>query len=582
MKKKVVILMHEKDRHRDISCYQIWWLAKIWRDDGLEVDFLFGVKKFIPADILFMHIDLSIVPEEYFIFADQYPVVINGRIKDIRKSSVAMEIIKPNEDYDGPVIVKTNLNYQGKPEARLAVDHLPKWPERPRKLLRRWLMRRTGYTIFKSKSEVPPFLANDRRLVIQKFLPEREGDKYAMRLFLFLGHQLSGVRFISRDPIIKSHTDWVSERVEPHPDLIKLRNKMGLDYGKIDYVVHDDKPTVLDVNKTTGARNRNYTADYRERLMNRAKGIYDYFDEPILSINAPVIHQRKSIQVARTINRVVNKVSGIVSNEMKQKKLYEQYLLEFGKSRSDIWINSYSKSGTTWMQMILYQLTTDGEMDFDHIFDVSPWVWYSSLRNIKPSITPSPRLLKSHDKPELLEKFTSGKYIYMLRDGRDVALSWFYHRNNYRKFKGTFEEHFDDFLYGKDYNWFDHVKCWLENKPGLPLHYVKFEDLIRDFDETIKDLINFLGLSIDEQTLTRTRQQTTFEFLKNYDNQLGPQMNHFQESNCTPFSITSEGQFLRNGKVGEGKSFLSEAQHLAYQKRFAEILGDFDQVSEYR
>jgi len=68
MKKKVVILMHEKDRHRDISCYQIWWLAKIWRDDGLEVDFLFGVKKFIPADILFMHIDLSIVPEEYFIF----------------------------------------------------------------------------------------------------------------------------------------------------------------------------------------------------------------------------------------------------------------------------------------------------------------------------------------------------------------------------------------------------------------------------------------------------------------------------------------------------------------------------------
>jgi len=33
----------------------------------------------------------------------------------------------------------------------------------------------------------------------------------------------------------------------------------------------------------------------------------------------------------------------------------------------DIYIVSYPRSGTTWLQMILYQLTSDGSMGFDHI-----------------------------------------------------------------------------------------------------------------------------------------------------------------------------------------------------------------------
>src|SRR5579872_5891123 len=38
----------------------------------------------------------------------------------------------------------------------------------------------------------------------------------------------------------------------------------------------------------------------------------------------------------------------------------------------DIFIVSYPKSGTTWVQMILYQLMTSGEMNFPHIDCVSP------------------------------------------------------------------------------------------------------------------------------------------------------------------------------------------------------------------
>jgi hypothetical protein len=39
----------------------------------------------------------------------------------------------------------------------------------------------------------------------------------------------------------------------------------------------------------------------------------------------------------------------------------------------DLFIVSYPRSGTTLMQMILYQLRTDGSMDLPHIGAVSPW-----------------------------------------------------------------------------------------------------------------------------------------------------------------------------------------------------------------
>jgi len=62
----------------------------------------------------------------------------------------------------------------------------------------------------------------------------------------------------------------------------------------------------------------------------------------------------------------------------------------------DIFIATYPRSGTTWMQMILYQLTTDGKMDFPHIAEFCPW-FEASERSARGFETrPSPRLFKTH------------------------------------------------------------------------------------------------------------------------------------------------------------------------------------------
>ena len=47
---------------------------------------------------------------------------------------------------------------------------------------------------------------------------------------------------------------------------------------------------------------------------------------------------------------------------------------QFKPRESDIFIVTYLKCGTTWMQQIVHQLKTGGDMSFDEITDVVPCI----------------------------------------------------------------------------------------------------------------------------------------------------------------------------------------------------------------
>ena len=88
-----------------------------WREDGHTVIYLFGTRRLIPADLIFVHVNLSVVPDAYLEFASRYPIVINGRIRDIRKSTT--EPAATRRSLGRPVIVKSDLNHGGEPERTL-------------------------------------------------------------------------------------------------------------------------------------------------------------------------------------------------------------------------------------------------------------------------------------------------------------------------------------------------------------------------------------------------------------------------------------------------------------------------------
>ena len=68
-----------------------------------------------------------------------------------------------------------------------------------------------------------------------------------------------------------------SESVEPHPEVHGWRKQFNIDYGKLDYLVHDGHPVLIDVNKTIGASRQVADAPLQEMRSRLAEGLYSYF-----------------------------------------------------------------------------------------------------------------------------------------------------------------------------------------------------------------------------------------------------------------------------------------------------------------
>jgi hypothetical protein len=280
-RRTIAILFHENNRKRHLSSYAITFLAEFWRQDGNRVHYLFGTRKFVPADILLIHVDLSVVPDEYLEFASRYPIVLNRAARDIRKSLISANLVRPGDRYSGKVIVKTDLNYGGFPE-RIIRRNPPPWRRlSPRRFVRdntdgSGFKAPFGYRIYDSLAELPPLVFERNDDVVEKFLPEQEENFFFVRHYEFLGDCATCTRLAALDPIVKDQTVVRIEEVEPHAEIVQARERLNFDYGKFDYVVHDGEPVLLDANKTTGA-DRVSSRALNARRRHRANGIYAYF-----------------------------------------------------------------------------------------------------------------------------------------------------------------------------------------------------------------------------------------------------------------------------------------------------------------
>jgi hypothetical protein len=282
---RIAVLFHAGERHTDPAAYVVHHLARYWREDGHEVDYLYGTRRFRPADLLLVHVNLSVVPAEYLRFAARYPRALNAGIADIRKTTISRYLVRPGDGWRGPVIVKSDLNYGGQPEERLGEN----WMEQRFPLWRR-LARRAArlagrpdlpggwedYEIYDRIEDVPPARLRSRHFVVERFRPEREQGLYHLRIYLFLGDRHSCSRLASEDPIVKAQNSVRVEPVEPHPAVVAWRESLGMDYGKLDYVVEGGEAVLLDANKTIGASPRMANADLAAVRRHLAEGLYAY------------------------------------------------------------------------------------------------------------------------------------------------------------------------------------------------------------------------------------------------------------------------------------------------------------------
>jgi hypothetical protein len=112
----------------------------------------------------------------------------------------------------------------------------------------------SAYPVFSSIGAVPRDVFANRRLVVEKFIPEHDDQGYAIRYFYFLGRASVCYMLRSDEPATKFANAHTIERVAAPESLDVYRHQRGIDFGKIDFVMRDGQPVVLDVNRTPALR----------------------------------------------------------------------------------------------------------------------------------------------------------------------------------------------------------------------------------------------------------------------------------------------------------------------------------------
>lgn len=239
--------------------YFVEHLAALWRQGGWRVTLHQGLSPPPPpADAILLHVDLTRMPADYLAATEGYPLRLNATTPDIGKRTVSGNLVSRADSYDGPVMVKSERNAFGAPERRLALAQargLRRWGL----ALRERLPPRLGgplqapfYPYYARKAEVPRWVWRRPDLVVERFLPQLWDGHYTVNQAYCLGPVWVVSTFCAPQRVVKIEQAVKLRPLHDEvPEAVRERRRaLGLNYGKIDYVVHEGETQLLDANLT--------------------------------------------------------------------------------------------------------------------------------------------------------------------------------------------------------------------------------------------------------------------------------------------------------------------------------------------
>ncbi len=286
--RSVAILFHERARDAQAGNYRLWTLVSNWERMGTRVEYLYGIGRDTDADLLFPHLDVSYMPDDYWAFIQRHPRVVNRNVRDIRKTVYSTSRVGRADEYEGPVIVKTVNNCGGFSDVWLntrsrvtggasirarvmAKLSRQEWLGATRFRCARTLPR---YVIFDSLKMVPRGVFGNPHLIVEKFVPQREGDSYVMNMWIVFANRGVGRILRASDPYVKNANAKLDAFAVPPREIQDWQEKLGLTYGKMDFVMHDGKPILIDVNTTPTVTGDARSEQYRVLNEEMAAGVH--------------------------------------------------------------------------------------------------------------------------------------------------------------------------------------------------------------------------------------------------------------------------------------------------------------------
>lgn len=239
----------------------------------------------------------------------------------------------------------------------------------------------------------------------------------------------------------------------------------------------------------------------------------------------------------------------------------------------DVFLVSYPRSGNTWARFLVSNLIHPEEpTTFANVESRIPEIYFNPDHVMRR--LPRPRILKSHEcfQPHY------PRIIYIARDPRDVAISFYHHNVKWRNIPEDYPmEDFVPRFMAAEFDtrwgsWSDHILSWLSMRQGRnEFLFLRYEDMKKDPVAALRQIADFLSkcsfpnLDVDDQRLARAVELSSPE-----------RMRKLEKEEASKWVLTkqtrSDKPFVRTATAGGWKSVLSSRSVAEIESGWGDIM----------
>jgi aryl sulfotransferase len=258
---------------------------------------------------------------------------------------------------------------------------------------------------------------------------------------------------------------------------------------------------------------------------------------------------------------------------------------EFVHRPGDIFICTPPKCGTTWMQTIVTSLMWPAGDPPGSVWELSPWLdaEFEPIEEVLARLEAQPhrRFIKTHTPRDGIPRFDTASYIVVLRDGRDMLMSFSNHLEHMRsdvvaelnaraaadgvtvlpEYDGDVHQLFEFFLI--EPMPVAYLAHWWPHRLEPNVLLVHYNDLKADLEGEMRRVARFLELEVPEDAWPAVVERCTFESMKARADEIAPFERIFEGGAQT---------FLYKATNGRWRDVLTADELDRYAARVAELL----------
>jgi len=195
----------------------------------------------------------------------------------------------------------------------------------------------------------------------------------------------------------------------------------------------------------------------------------------------------------------------------------------------DTFLISYPRSGNTWIRFLLGSIIHKTDVNWKNMEEYVPDIYRNTNKQLKN--VPRPRILKSHHPYD----YRYPKVIYIVRDVRNVFLSYYKFKMKMNGYSQSIEEFYYDFVHGTldDFgSWGDNVNSWLDKsecvKGGFLL--LKYEDMRSNTIMEVQKILKFLGINRTEDEIIGCIDNASLKKMRSAEKKVSKDIELFKSS----------------------------------------------------